>query len=591
MVIISRSTKKSVKQKAIVAVAASAAGAALTTSSSPSSATWAILSAEPARATQRREQAVSVGVVQPAVMGLGTEAAGMAGAGCAGALAFLASRSAARHRRRLTARAAEGMSDAEMLAEAKAAAEEAKRRLSAAQSGESSAMPVAPESSASSFSPTSAPLDLNTADGDMKSDSRAVSLLDELGVAGGQELTGGVLGTAEEGTPAHAILTSRALRKATEALVALKQKPDMGDALVGDQIANIIQALVIGGTVNYESLVGGPDAKAVWADLPVSEAEAQEAYVGVAKLLSPKPGDCIPEDATIKLTSDFRISDGLLEGTWDGSKVEIVMVRNDKGGQWGDYTAYEVTVARLAGEEVPALVGKRAVTCRAGGNAQNSRPLAEAKKDDEVLLTSPDRAACLDLIIYDLMPDTFRGLVPLLEAEDNAGEFDPDRQDVPIVLGDSGEAVDAMKDPRVKDAVRFTKRLTLLTDPDGTSLPQAKARLERLRDSPVARQVTSGMKANPALMNLYTLLEPDELRVYAAARARMQGFSPDELAKEEAKAEATVINLEFNIFQLVGAIILIGALAYGAANAGKPNGGVQPASDSLPMYSLSESRK
>ncbi|CAE8642690.1 unnamed protein product [Polarella glacialis] len=304
-----------------------------------------------------------------------------------------------------------------------------------------------------------------------------------------------------------------------------------------------------------------------WELAGLSGPAAKEALRGAAELCT-LGRDVLVEEVKVRTRDSSRIL-----GDWKGELVKFE-VEKTEGGRWGAFSSWRVSSSVPEG-----LAGFRFVA-RQDGKDPGREP-SELKSGDTLLLAAPDRAALLELAGFDRLPEKYKGLAPLIEMQDVVASRQDGANEINLM---DERATRLAAQPEVKDAVRFAKRLELLSEKD-----QMPERFRRLQDMPLVRDVLAGMAADEQLRGLQPMLSPFAERFYGAAR----GWRGRQKGGQEQDAEddkVTIINLEFNLFQAIGALVVIAALAYGASQGVKsqiqPGGAGGRGQEALPVYSL-----
>jgi len=187
-----------------------------------------------------------------------------------------------------------------------------------------------------------------------------------------------------------------------------------------------------------------------------------------------------------------------------------------------------------------------------------------------------DRAAVLQLMVFDQLPDQYGSYADLVMMEDDKSIGSED-----LVMVD--QSLTKKLGTKEKEAARFARRLEGLPSDDA----RARSRLQRLREEPMMKEVAALVAADSELTELAGALAPWELQLYQAARKAQLRARP----KEDQPEEGTeIIKLEFTIVQLVGSLVVTIALAYFSAQAVKqavfPNKDLSTQAGDMPLYSL-----
>lgn len=184
-----------------------------------------------------------------------------------------------------------------------------------------------------------------------------------------------------------------------------------------------------------------------------------------------------------------------------------------------------------------------------------------------------DRRTALRLLIYDQLPETSRELAKLLESREGDAPtaeltFTTDSE---FVVGDDE-----------REAVHFNQRLELIHSEHERQL----AKLQRLRNMPLAKEVISAASIDPSLKELAGILDTHSLRLYGAVRnAQLQARPTSDTEK------VTVIDLSIGLEQLLGVLVVVAVVAYLAFQG--PQGGTGQSTgniDQMPIYSLHADR-
>eukprot|EP00931_Biecheleriopsis_adriatica_P068515 TRINITY_DN42457_c0_g1_i1.p1 TRINITY_DN42457_c0_g1~~TRINITY_DN42457_c0_g1_i1.p1 ORF type:complete len:425 (-),score=113.30 TRINITY_DN42457_c0_g1_i1:34-1308(-) len=189
------------------------------------------------------------------------------------------------------------------------------------------------------------------------------------------------------------------------------------------------------------------------------------------------------------------------------------------------------------------------------------------------------------LITYDQMPDQYKAYGKLLDIEESEGKMPNADGGQDITFMDPGLLTKLGEEERA--ASRFAGRLELVSEQE-----QLRSRLQRLKELPLARQVLQLAADDSELVELGDALKSEELRLYGAIRKAQLRANP--VATEN---EVQVINLEFNLAQLIGGLVVAVALAYFTAQGVKSSlgpagsGSSFGSGDQVPLYSLQRSPK
>lgn len=204
---------------------------------------------------------------------------------------------------------------------------------------------------------------------------------------------------------------------------------------------------------------------------------------------------------------------------------------------------------------------------------------------------SEDRVAMLLAMEFDLMPDNCRKYFGILDLADP--EMQPSDDAIQLnFLDPESEKLkkEAMTTPGVIDATRFAKRLELIASEEG----RLQARWDRLQSKPLVRDMRQAASEDVNLQELTAAIEPFRLRLYNATRTAQRRALKKKKgsASEDTDDAGTMeITLELDLVQIIGGILVLGALIYFVIQ-GLPRSGsnFSPASTAnMPVYSLSNS--
>merc|ERR1740121_3595091 len=192
--------------------------------------------------------------------------------------------------------------------------------------------------------------------------------------------------------------------------------------------------------------------------------------------------------------------------------------------------------------------------------------------------TKMDRAAVLNLMVFDQLPDYYASYGELLMLQDSAGA----RNEEDKLLVDPS-IVEKMTVGE-KEAARFAMRLGDLSSEEA----RTRSRLKRLREEPLMREVSVLVAADAELAELAKALAPWEPQLYGAARRAQLRARPEEDRPQG--TEIIKLNLELTIFQVIGSLVVTAALAFFSAQAVKqaifPDKGLSAQAGDMPLYSL-----
>jgi len=189
---------------------------------------------------------------------------------------------------------------------------------------------------------------------------------------------------------------------------------------------------------------------------------------------------------------------------------------------------------------------------------------------------SGDRMAALKMIAFDQLPDLYRTYGELLELSDKEAQSKFDDGPTDVTFMDPSISADLGEDE--KAAARFMRRVDLIA----SDTERVRARMQRLCDMPLVKEVMSLVTDDADIEELTRALEPLTIRIYNATRtAQLRALPAEEIRSKEVK----VLELEFNIFQAIGALVVVIALAFFAAQAVKES--LKPPDSATPFYSLS----
>lgn len=166
---------------------------------------------------------------------------------------------------------------------------------------------------------------------------------------------------------------------------------------------------------------------------------------------------------------------------------------------------------------------------------------------------SPERDAILKIIEYDLLPDVCSETRKTLGM---AGESErPEDNAIELDLVDpriKRAREELVSKPGYQDALRFSKRLELIPSDD----QRVRARFDRLQELPLVREVSSRVSQDESYRELASAMEPCYLQLYSAARTAL--LRADKKAKaNDPNPSASGVTIEFNLFQLIGAILVV----------------------------------
>mmetsp|Transcript_50860 Transcript_50860/g.157470 ORF Transcript_50860/g.157470 Transcript_50860/m.157470 type:complete len:449 (+) Transcript_50860:80-1426(+) len=184
-----------------------------------------------------------------------------------------------------------------------------------------------------------------------------------------------------------------------------------------------------------------------------------------------------------------------------------------------------------------------------------------------------DRKAVLKILLYDQLPEASEQYADLLQLEDGY------KDELVTELTIMDPTIEELS-TEVREAVRFTRRLELVPEAERTG-----ERLRRLYAMPLVSEAASLAQQDASLVELGPAVKPFESRLYAAMRqAQLRARPKEEITDDKLK----VVTLDFNILQLLGALVAIAVLAYGAAQVAKGSFGAQSGigGSDMPMYSL-----
>jgi len=208
----------------------------------------------------------------------------------------------------------------------------------------------------------------------------------------------------------------------------------------------------------------------------------------------------------------------------------------------------------------------------------NGSPTSEVKS------ARAARATALRLIIHDQLPDLFKGYARFIKLQGSVAQRGNEQE---FLIDNS--LVQNLK-PEEKEAADFGARLE--------NLPSEEARarwgLQRFRQMPLMREVSSLVQADPGLSELARAFSPWEVRLYSAARKVQYKALPEEERKKSDELE--VVEIQLGPPQLLGILVVIAALAFFAASGVKNtffperNGDTSTrfSQTSMPLYGLKD---
>jgi len=371
-------------------------------------------------------------------------------------------------------------------------------------------------------------------------------------------------------TPGQAVVASATLRRAVTTLLRLRRGPG-GAAALGALAARACTALEEEGEVDWTALVSD---EAAWQEAGMSVEEAATALREAARR-------CVPSTDFVEEVKISRRDGSEIEGEWRFGRLTLTLQKSETQALWGEISSWEAGF-----ESPPALVGWRAVRPPPGvERGKGVKKPEELGKGDKLRLAAPDRAALMELVLYDRLPEKYKGLAALIELQEKiqAQGGDTDAEGVRDIQFIDPKATKVVEDPEVRAAVRFFKRLELIP----SAGEKNRERLRRLQEMPLARQIAAAAAADSEWAELGRALQESEEPLVERLYAAMRGAQMDGVLSEDEKV--SVIDVELNLFQILGALVVIAALAFGAANLTKSalrQGTPNQASESLPMYTL-----
>mmetsp|Transcript_99114 Transcript_99114/g.258957 ORF Transcript_99114/g.258957 Transcript_99114/m.258957 type:complete len:465 (-) Transcript_99114:132-1526(-) len=164
------------------------------------------------------------------------------------------------------------------------------------------------------------------------------------------------------------------------------------------------------------------------------------------------------------------------------------------------------------------------------------------------------RATALRLIIHDQLPDLFKGYARFIKLQGSVAQR---RNEQEFLIDNS--LVQNLK-PEEKEAADFGARLENLPSEEA----RARSGLERFRQMPLMREVSSLLQADPGLSELARAFSPWEVRLYSAAHKVQYKALPEEERKKSDELE--VVEIQLGPPQLLGILVVIAALAFFAAS-------------------------
>lgn len=290
--------------------------------------------------------------------------------------------------------------------------------------------------------------------------------------------------------PGEAIVNSPQLRAALQLVVQLR-RGHSGSARLGALLDRLEAQLESEVAFDWEAFLR-TEKEDIWQAIGSDSDNARGTFEAVAKLLTP---GSIAEELVVSSGRGYEF-----EGrTLGGSPASISLARG--GEMWGVWPLHVVVdgPAELLGMRLVAL--ERQSGAFAGNDAFNvlGGGIA-AEPGDRLHLAPPARAAALELVTFDQLPEVAQ---PLAE-----------------VLQQHGEGPHIVAPPPILDAARFTLRLRQ-AESEGA---RTTARFQRLRDAPVLRNLVAHA-ANDALWR-------ESWEAFASAH-------PDSTARLEKLYEAT----------------------------------------------------
>jgi len=344
-----------------------------------------------------------------------------------------------------------------------------------------------------------------------------------------------------EASAGDALVASPSLRRALRALLKLKRS-EGGEAHLAALAERATDQLYSGET-DWPSLLGGA---ATWEAAGVPIAEAEEVLRGAAQLIaiSSKFG------VEVKITARNGLS---YEGTVAGETVSFsLQVVNP--AVWGQYSAFAVT------EGTPELHGRRMTSVQRTQMPTELGMALAPNIGDIAFFAEPDRAAVLESIAWEVLPDKMYAMEPTLKERRKNGEE--------VTLA-----------PQMQQALEFANSIQNL-DPD----VQNRRVLERLLAWPPLAGMAAAAEADAEWAEFFRTLRPQSLVFYGAMRrAVLRTMSSPEMQEKYKNKQdpATQVEVRISLFQIIGAILAAAALAFVAATALKE----KPTED-VPLYTL-----